>query len=580
MLISVRDIETPTADPVARAATPLFGGPLGRYARVGDALPWQPAATVLTLVAAVMVALGMLQKGYCTANGWGVPDVFWRACYSDLPYLFSATPLADGSYPYPATGSESAAATGLAQPPLTGALLWLLAVVVPDGTPLERQRFYVLAWAVVLVAILALLVRVTARSCRRDPWRAAHVAASPLLVTVALVSPDLFGVMLASCGLYLWSRNRPELAGVLFGLAIAARTYPVLLVLVIGLLAVRAGRFYAWAALAGTALLSYVGSLLVISAAGLLSGGAHGLGDLAGLLTPYRQWASAGPDYGSLWYLLRAAEVSVTPEVAVALAVSGWVLALGLGAAVALSAPRRPTIAEVALIVVGVVLVTGRSLPVQASLWLVPLVALAGLRWRDHLVWAGGEVLYFVAIWLYLGGQSDPSRGLPLPWLMAFSVLRLGGIGWLVVAAWRQAVRRVPAPESYVEAALATRFTRGGPGGAGWRPPGPGDAGGAGRVGPTSGAGRLGRRPVVAGSAPELDVPSDSGPDDRTPTGSVPQLDVPSEPVTTGLPLPRRARREESAAVVEDMLLDASLEPDPLAGPLTARPDALTIALR
>ena len=160
----------------------------------------------------------------------------------------------------------------------------------------------------------------------------------------------------------------------------------------------RAGRLAAWAAMAGTAMLSFVGSLVVIFGMGLLTGGARGLGDLAGLATPYRQWASAGPDYGSLWYLLRAADRTLSPTVAVSLAVAGWVLALALGAALALSVPRRPTIAEVSLVVVGVVLMTGRSLPVQAALWLLPLVALAGLRWRDHLVWVTGEVLYLSLI--------------------------------------------------------------------------------------------------------------------------------------------------------------------------------------
>ena len=511
---SPRDIDVPTADPVARSATPAFGGPLGRYARVGRVLPWQPAAAVLTFVASVMVALGSLQKGYCTAHGWGVPEVFWRACYSDLPYLYSATPLADAGYPYPADGP------GLGQPPLTGALMWLLSAVVPDGTDADRQRFYVLAWSVVLVGILALLVRVTARSARRDPWRAAHVAASPLLVTAALISPDLFGVMLASYGLFLWSRRRPEWAGVLFGLAIAARTYPILLVLVVGLLAARAGRLATWAAMAGTAMLTYVASLLLLYGAGVATGGAHGLGDLGGLLAPYRQWAAAGPDYGSTWYLPRAVDVTVAPEVAVSLAVAGWVLALCLGAAVALSVPRRPTISEVSLIVVGIVLLTGRSLPVQASLWLIPLVALAGLKWRDHLIWASAEVAYFVAIWLYLGGQSDPNRGLPLHWLLIFSVLRLAGIAWLVAAAWRKAARRVPVPESYV---------------ANWTAPDAGEESGS-DAGEESGS--------DAGDARHLD------------TGEAGRLDP------------------------EELVLDQSLEADELAGPMAGRSDALTVALR
>ena len=57
----------------------------------------------------------------------------------------------------------------------------------------------------------------------------------------------------------------------------------------------------------------------------------------------------------------------------------------------ALSPGRRPTVAEVALVMLAIVLVTGTALPPQASLWLLPLVALVGLRWRDHLIWAGVE---------------------------------------------------------------------------------------------------------------------------------------------------------------------------------------------
>src|SRR5207244_2512875 len=41
-------------------------------------------------------------------------------------------------------------------------------------------------------------------------------------------------------------RKQPAVAGVLLGLAISARTYPVLLVVVLGLLALRAGRLREW----------------------------------------------------------------------------------------------------------------------------------------------------------------------------------------------------------------------------------------------------------------------------------------------------------------------------------------------
>ena len=48
--------------------------------------------------------------------------------------------------------------------------------------------------------------------------------------------------MLAAAGLLAWSRSRPVVSGILLGLAISARTYPVLFILAIALVALRAGR--------------------------------------------------------------------------------------------------------------------------------------------------------------------------------------------------------------------------------------------------------------------------------------------------------------------------------------------------
>jgi hypothetical protein len=42
---------------------------------------------------------------------------------------------------------------------------------------------------------------------------------------------------------------------------------------------------------------------------------------------------------------------------------------------------------------------------------LLPLAALARPRWRDHLVWQGGEVFYFAMVWFYLAGYLDPAGG-------------------------------------------------------------------------------------------------------------------------------------------------------------------------
>jgi hypothetical protein len=133
------------------------------------------------------------------------------------------------------------------------------------------------------------------------------------------------------------------------------------------------------------------------------------------------------------------------------LTVAGLLVTVLAGAVFGLSTRRRPTLAEVALVLVGLALLTGKAFPVQSSLWLVPLVALCGLRWRDHLLWAGAEALHFVAVWLYVGGLSKPDRGLPPGWYAVSLVLRVLAVGYLVWRVWHTAAAR---PEPVLEPVL------------------------------------------------------------------------------------------------------------------------------
>lgn len=430
----------PSVDPLVASASQVIGGPIGRYARIEteppdgspsrtllSIPPWRGVAAVLAAASTVLVALGIVQKGSCLQHGWSAPQAFWKACYSDFPGFISGPLLDVGRFPY-SPGGES-----LAHPVGTGVLLWVMSVFIPDGAPLERQQQYVVLWAVVAAVLAVVTTVATVRTCRRRPWSAAHVALSPLLVTVALVAPDLWGVALTSVAVLLWSRDRPAAAGVVFGLAIVTRTYPLLVVVVLGMLAARAGAGRAWARLAGSALLTTVAAFVVAS----LAGG-------RGVFAPYQVWAGARADYGSLWYLATLAGREVQLGALTLLVILGWAVAILAGLVLTFACRRRPALAEVAILVLVLVLVAGKSLPVQSSLWLIPLVALAGLGWRTHLVWASTEVLYFVFVWLYLGGIDNPTASLPPAWFGLFLFLRLLGLGVLAWAATRQALRRPP----------------------------------------------------------------------------------------------------------------------------------------
>jgi len=417
------------SDPVVAAASQVIGGPVGRYAALARHTArsaWQPAAAVLIGLSSLAVALGVLQKANCFGKGWNTPDQFWHACYSDLPLVFLSSNLGH-AMPY-LPGAQP-----LDQPLISGVAMWLVGLAVPDGSALVQQQWYFALWAVLVSVIVMILVAVTAASVPDAPWRAAHVALSPVLVLAGLVSVDLLGVMLTSVALLAWGRGRVPLAGVLLGLAISARSYPLVLLVAIGLLAVRSGRVSAWARLAGTALATW----LAVSLPWLVM-------NADALVSVYRTWWRSGAGYGSAWMVPSLLGHGLPQVTVTALAILGWVVALVVGASFALGLDRRPTVAEVSLVMLVIVLVTGKSVPVQAGLWLLPLIALVGLKWRDHLIWAGFEATYFVAVWLYLAGLSTPQRGLPVRLYCLLLGLRLAAMLFLLVQVWRMARSRPP----------------------------------------------------------------------------------------------------------------------------------------
>ena len=417
------------ADPVAAAASEVIGGPLGRYA-VAVAKGWRYYAAALGAVSAIPMGLAVLERTHCISSGWSTPDQFWHACFSDLPATYKDNGLAAGLGPFLTGGPASPT---VAQPPLTGLVMSVLASLVPSGDIGSRMVFYFGLWAVLAALLLVLTVWWTTASVRSFPIRGAHVALSPVVVLTIVVAPDILGVALLSAALYFWSRERLILSGVLLGLAISARTYPLLILLALLLVCLRAGKLAVWARVAGSALVTF-GAILV--GFGLLNPGAAFLA--------YRGWASGGAGFGSPWVLPQLAGYPLPSTAVTGLAILGIVVAIVVGSVFALGSVRRPGAAEVSLVMVAIVLLTGKSMPVQSSLWLVPLVALVGLRWKDHLLWAGAEVLYFVAVWLYIAAISVPDRGLPPGWYAVFLLIRLIGVGWLIHRTWHVARRRWP----------------------------------------------------------------------------------------------------------------------------------------
>ena len=94
-------------------------------------------------------------------------------------------------------------------------------------------------------------------------------------------------------------------------------------------------------------------------------------------------------------------------------------------AVLTLRAQRRPRLAQVALLLVGVLILAGKGYSPQHAIWLVPLVALAYPKWRTFLVWQLLEIAHWWALMMYLGKEAsggNAQNNIDLPVLPAFHV--------------------------------------------------------------------------------------------------------------------------------------------------------------
>jgi len=396
------------SDLLLRNFTELIGGPLGSRSAPGLVSPGIFTVERVLIILTVLAALtGILLKNYCRANGWESPGQFYSTCYSDFPELFRNRGLGEGTFPFFSQGSlfEYPVLMGL----VAGATAWLV-----PGTGVSDARIlgYFDVNATLIAAVWIVTVLATARMSRRRPWDAAMVALAPGIVLAGTINWDMWAVGLLALGMLCFSRGRLVMAGLLIGLGTATKLYPVLIFGAFLLLALRTGKIRPLILTAVSALVAWLAVNVPVAAMNP-SGWAY-----------FYQFTEDRPaGYSSPWfaYNLVAARLRwpvLEPETINTLALNLFVLACVAIAAVALTAARRPRLAQLAFLIVAAFILTNKVYSPQFVIWLIPLLALARPRWRDFLVWQGIEGLHWAAIWMYLGqvtsgGSSQHNIDMP-----------------------------------------------------------------------------------------------------------------------------------------------------------------------
>ena len=386
---------------------------------------------MLLVLATTVYAAGYLLRLPCHGSaGFNGDAQYTRMCYSDIPYLFQLRGFVHGFLPYVQTDPSG---QPLEYPVLTGWFMQLGSWLTGgSGSDAERAlRFYDWNALLLFVCLLATVV-CTALTVRRRPWDALLLALAPAVMLTAFINWDLLAVALTAGFVLAWARNRPVLAGVLLGLAVAAKFYPLLILGPLLLVCWRTRRWGDfWRCVGGT-----VASWVVVNAPVYLA-------NPDGWWEFYRFSSDRGEDFGSPWYAFRLAfGTGVPADVLNEVALVALVVCCAGIAVLAWKAPRPPRLAQLAFLVIAAFCLTNKVYSPQYVLWLVPLAVLARPRWRDFLVFQAGEVVYFVAIWWFLEGYGRPeSKGLPDAWYAAAVLVHVLTTLWFAFFVCRDVMR-------------------------------------------------------------------------------------------------------------------------------------------
>ena len=467
-----RDLPSRT-DALGAALSGAIGGPVGRHALIGRTRVLTPVR-VMFLIALVFLALGWSTKAPCLQTiGSGAPDqrvanwnnerAYYELCYSDTVPLYGAELLSQGKFPYKSSWLEldsagkprqqydgSTAVRYMEYPVLTGIYQYVsmslaktyTAVAKATKLPVlngvaEVVMFFNIAAFGLALAWLG-TVWATAMLAGRRVWDAALVAASPILIFQIFTNFDALATSLAIGGLLAWSRRRPGLAGILIGLGVAAKLYPALFLLPLLVLGIRTGRLAEAIRTAAVAAITWV--LINLPVMLLYPRGwseffrlntrrTQDMDSLFNVIRSFTGWRGLDPDLG-FWQ----PPVVLNSVVAVLFGLCCAAIAY-----IALTAPQRPRVAQLAFLVVAAFLLVNKVWSPQFSLWLVPLAVLALPHRRLLLAWMTIDALVWVPRMFYLYGEQN--KGLPEQWFTTTVLIRDLAVVGLAVLVIRQIYR-------------------------------------------------------------------------------------------------------------------------------------------
>jgi uncharacterized membrane protein len=356
----------------------------------GPGLAVALGSTVVLAAASVLgMVLAFAEKYPCRSGAWNsYAAQFQDGCYTDIYPLYYNEGLSAGTVPYAGHPVE--------YPVLIGGAMQAAAALVRNVSPVIRGREFfdvtVLLLAVCAVAGVLATARAAGPGARAQ---ALMVALSPALILTAFINWDLIALALTALGIAAWAARRGGWAGVLLGLGVAAKFYPLVVFGPLLVLCLRSGQLREF----GKTLAAAVAAWLLV--------------DLPVMIVAPSGWAyfytfskDRGADWGSVWYMFEHFNVPVLGNSQLSalneMSAAFFIAACAAIAVLALAAARRPRLPQLCFLVLAAFLMTNKVWSPQYVVWLVPLAVLARPRLWPYLLWQLAEVAYFFGIWGYL----------------------------------------------------------------------------------------------------------------------------------------------------------------------------------
>ena len=366
------------------------------------------SAIFLSLLA---IVISFIKFDHCRTHGWGAPQDYVHACYSDLPSLFSDRGLTTHTWPY------SSNTNAVEYPPLTGVIMYATSFLVKHNSDQYRNYFDVNA---ILISILFIGVVILLKRMRPDLWYLLPIA--PVVIASMFINWDMWAVLPALSAIYYFDKGKNKKSAVMLGIGMAVKFFPIVLLLPAFIIFWRRNELMKAAKFG----LASVGVWLVINLPFIIT-------TPVGWYRFFKLNSERGADWGSIWHGLSVFGININHLNLFS------TLAFIFGAFVftilTLGLKEEPTLAQLSFFVVAIFVTASKVYSPQYILWLTPLAILALHDKKDRFafwIWQGAEMIYHLAIWQYLASYSGAHFGIGQRAYALAIFIRIAALGWFI----------------------------------------------------------------------------------------------------------------------------------------------------